>query len=162
MFLGRASSLKSVVTGSYSLSHTQCSSSSWIRLLIAVAAGALTGSGWCWRPWWQIGDMPGTITLSDGTSGSCYNSTFCEKTKMKSNLQPLVERVAWTWGSVYISLGMGQWPICAFDPMWALSSILRIIFTMTICRVLSNSDKNLSVCQKLSHQLMSPRVSSPH
>lgn len=76
----RASSHSSVVTGSSSVSHRQCSSSFWISLLIAVAAGVLTESGCCWRPWWQTADLPGTIMLSDGTCGSCYNSIFCEKT----------------------------------------------------------------------------------
>lgn len=115
--LGRASSHRSVMTGSYSVSHRQCSSSFWISPLVAVAAGVLTGIGWCWRPvvtnsrpvwnihaiWWNSWQLLQQYILWEGKTNLIKSGT----------LDGVWMCTGWT--CVCVSLEIGCWPI------WALT-----------------------------------------
>ncbi len=165
---GRASSHRSVVTGSSSVSHRQCSGSFWISLLIAVAAGVLTRRGRCWRPWWQTADLPGAIKLSDGTCGSWRNNNIFRGKKIKSNPWPLE-------GVWMCSMNVSA---CLCQPWEGLVMCLCMLHTLTpkktpnikcphhfsdniICRAFSRFMISYQ-CVKKFHTTKSLRVSSPH
>ena len=156
------------LTGPWWLAATECSSSFGISPVVAVAAGELTGCGWCWQP---------VVTNSLEQSRYLMEVVAAASTvayilfgKIKWNLWPLDG--VWMWSvnveCVCVRLEIGWWPLWASSPdvftdFWLPKqhrmpqTFLCIILTFSI-----SFSFTTYLCVKRLHTTTCRRVSSPH